>query len=216
MTHADRDASESAERYWRTIGADLPIEERRERIRRATTPASDATEPGYVDPFANLRADLAHVRERNQAAWDEIRRLRQGLWDVWAVLGHDTDGDTGPEAFIAGMGIDGLIRMVVEDARTWRRESEEDYDKDTMRLERKLADAIGERDSVMVELKANVRALADERARWKVSDAALREATERAEAAEAQVAELRRIVMQGGQDAASVRREAIAALAGDA
>lgn len=35
---------------------------------------------------------------------------------------------------------------------------------------------------------------------------------ERADAAEAKVAELRRIIMQGGQDAASVRRQAIAAL----
>jgi hypothetical protein len=89
------------------------------------------TEHDNADEVTRLRAEVERVRERNQAAWDEIRKVRQGLWDTWEALGYDTDGDTGPGALIAGMGVDGFIAMVVEDAATYRRESEEDYANDT-------------------------------------------------------------------------------------
>jgi hypothetical protein len=71
----------------------------------------------------------------------EVDRLRMGLWDAWVALGHDTDGDTGPGALIAGMGVDGFIAMVIRDAATWRKESEDDYANDTDRLEVRAREA---------------------------------------------------------------------------
>lgn len=65
---------------------------------------------------------------RTVGAWCRTVDVAQALWDTWAALGHDTDGDTGPGALIAGMGLGGFARMVVEDARKWREESESDYD----------------------------------------------------------------------------------------
>jgi hypothetical protein len=64
----------------------------------------------------------------------EVERLRQGLWDTWAAIGHDTDGDDGPQHWIAGMGVDSFISTVVRDAAAWRQQSEEDYDADTESL----------------------------------------------------------------------------------
>ena len=82
---------------------------------------------------AEIEAKTASLRAENE-------RLRQGLWGTWVALGHDTDGDTGPCALIAGMGVDGFIGVVVRDAATWRKESEDDYDADTSRLEAALAE----------------------------------------------------------------------------
>ena len=71
--------------------------------------------------------DVRAVVVRGLAAEDEVKRLRQGLWDTWAALGHDTDGDTGPGALISGMGVDGFIRMVIEDAKTVMAENDADW-----------------------------------------------------------------------------------------
>jgi hypothetical protein len=72
-------------------------------------------------------------------AWQEMAELfRKGLWDVWVALGHDTDGDTSPMPLIAGMGEEGFVRMVLQDATKWRQESEDDYDADTARLEAEI------------------------------------------------------------------------------
>jgi hypothetical protein len=113
---------------------------------------------------ADLGAEVENQRQSARTAWDvhaehvetmnrrllheqavaeerraENDRLRQGLWHTWAALGHDTDGDTGPGALIAGMGVDGFIGMVVRDATKWRQESEDDYDADTSRLEAEIS-----------------------------------------------------------------------------
>lgn len=41
------------------------------------------------------------IRQRNEAR-AERDVLAQAMWDAYAVLGFDTDGDTGPGAWIAG------------------------------------------------------------------------------------------------------------------
>lgn len=64
------------------------------------------------------------VRGAMSAADAEQAELRQALWDTWAALGHDTDGDTGPGAWIAGSGIENFARTVVADATEYRRECE--------------------------------------------------------------------------------------------
>lgn len=61
----------------------------------------------------------------------ENAALRQGLWDTWAALGYDTDGDTGPGAWIACSGVSNFIATVVKDAAEFRRQQEDDYDADT-------------------------------------------------------------------------------------
>lgn len=50
---------------------------------------------------------------------ERLRAYRQALWDIYAILGADTDGDTTPDA------VDGdLIALVVEMAQEFRA----DYD----------------------------------------------------------------------------------------
>lgn len=87
--------------------------------------------PTSTDAATGARVD----RDAELWAYDELSReavaLRQGLWDVWVALGHDTDGDTGPGAWIAGSGLDVWIAGVVRDAAEWRRQSEDDYAADT-------------------------------------------------------------------------------------
>lgn len=90
-------------------------------------------EEGWCYMCGDLAADIeAPALTRLRA---ECVLLTQALWDTWAALGHDTDGDTGPGALIAGMGLDGFAAMVVKDAATFREESERDYDNDISALE---------------------------------------------------------------------------------
>lgn len=55
---------------------------------------------------------------RSTAMWahDEIVRLRQGLWDVYAALGFDTDGDRTPAA-LAHPDIVTLVLAAANEAR---------------------------------------------------------------------------------------------------
>ena len=48
----------------------------------------------------------------------------QALWDVYRVLGFDTDGDEHPGALIGGMGPEGFAGVIVDAATSFR----EDYD----------------------------------------------------------------------------------------
>lgn len=50
----------------------------------------------------------------------EIARLRQGLWDVYAILGFDTDGDKTPESLASD-----IVKLVVDAAREHVAELEE-------------------------------------------------------------------------------------------
>lgn len=59
-----------------------------------------------------LHGEMSIDLERQQ---HEIDRLRQGLWDVYAILGGDTDGDPTPAA-LAG----DIVDLVLEEARQHR------------------------------------------------------------------------------------------------
>ena len=53
-------------------------------------------------PRVNDAEFIAHAqREDIPNLLAEVRRLRQGLWDVYGVLGGDTDGDPTPEALMS-------------------------------------------------------------------------------------------------------------------
>jgi hypothetical protein len=45
----------------------------------------------------------------------EVRRLRQGLWDIYAICGGDTDGDPTPAALVSD-----ILPLVTECARDLR------------------------------------------------------------------------------------------------
>jgi hypothetical protein len=70
-----------------------------------------------------------HAAERDLAV--------QALWDVYAALGFDTDGDKTPAARISGMGVAGFARSVVNAAAEHRREAESDYEADVAQAERR-------------------------------------------------------------------------------
>ena len=65
-----------------------------------------------------LEATNVLIRERDEAL-DEVVRLRQGIWDMMAALGLDTDGDSTPGAQMGD-----LAAMGVAFAKDWRK----DYD----------------------------------------------------------------------------------------
>ena len=50
---------------------------------------------------------------------DEVGRLRQGLWDVYRILGFDTDGQPTPVCITSD-----IVKLVVDAAQ----EAREDYD----------------------------------------------------------------------------------------
>lgn len=50
----------------------------------------------------------------------EIERLRQGLWDVYAALGFDTDGDPTPRS----LAYPDIVTLVLDAARDVRSEME--------------------------------------------------------------------------------------------
>lgn len=52
---------------------------------------------------------------------DEIEKYRQALWDVYRVLGFDTDGNETPRAVVSD-----LCKLVVDAAAEYRSESEFD------------------------------------------------------------------------------------------
>ena len=58
--------------------------------------------------YGELSSDI----ERRQ---HEIERLRQGLWDIFAALGGDTDGDPTPAALVGD-----IVELVMVEARELR------------------------------------------------------------------------------------------------
>ncbi len=61
------------------------------------------------------REDLAEMYQRTiderNSADAEVNRLRQGLWDVYTLLGGDTDGDATPKALVSD-----IVSLVVNEA----------------------------------------------------------------------------------------------------
>lgn len=87
----------------------------------------------YVWPLLNevnrLMSEAVQVDthiEETEAQADQIAAINdiysQALWDVYAALGCDTDGDATPRALISGMGPEGFARMVVQEAKDYRAE----------------------------------------------------------------------------------------------
>jgi hypothetical protein len=65
----------------------------------------------------------------------------QGLWDAFAALGYDTDGDPTPAAAIGGMGSTGFVESILRDVREYRLGSEKDYE-----------EVVAERDALRAQL----------------------------------------------------------------
>lgn len=66
----------------------------------------------------------------------EIDRLRQGLWDVYRILGFDTDGDPTPSGLVTD------IVKVVTEAATEARKDYDDACYEIATLEARLEDAV--------------------------------------------------------------------------
>lgn len=81
------------------------------------TPASVTTPRGRHAP------DVALYRGEPAVTY-----LADALWDCWAHTGADLDGDTGPGAIIAGMGLRGFAEVVVEAVRELRCDYQEALD----------------------------------------------------------------------------------------
>lgn len=60
---------------------------------------------------------VSELEHRLVVADEKVGRLTQAMFDGWAALGFDTDGDTGPGAMIAGAGLDGWISWWLRDVR---------------------------------------------------------------------------------------------------
>lgn len=58
---------------------------------------------------------------RRQHVIDEIRSLRQALWEIYGILGYDTDGDKSPDHLIFPT----LEKLVVDAAKEFRAEYDE-------------------------------------------------------------------------------------------
>lgn len=58
-----------------------------------------------------------------EEAIEQIDSLRQALWDVYAELGFDTDGDKTPAAIVGDLG-----QMVVDAAKEYRKDNDEGLD----------------------------------------------------------------------------------------
>lgn len=65
------------------------------------------------------------LRDRLALSTTPAADLTDALWQCAVLSGMDTDGDTGPGALIAGMGVEGFARMVVEEVRRLRESYEE-------------------------------------------------------------------------------------------
>lgn len=88
-----------------------------------------ACSPSVVSALVQRTRD-AEFRAEVQAgslaqAARELAELKQAMWDGWAILGFDTDGDTGPGAMIAGMGLSGWVQSWLRDIRQARLDADE-------------------------------------------------------------------------------------------
>lgn len=73
------------------------------------------------DPIAASMARLECNACTGRSA--EIERLRQGLWDVYRVLGFDTDGDETPRSLASD-----IVKLVVDAAKEHRADCEAEID----------------------------------------------------------------------------------------
>lgn len=80
------------------------------------TPAPAAPRGRHAPDVVLYRGDLA------------VAYLADALWSIYATSGADTDGDTGPGAIIAGMGLRGYAEVVVEAVRELRNDYQEALD----------------------------------------------------------------------------------------
>lgn len=62
--------------------------------------------------------DAAFVAFKIDSLRTEIERLRQGLWDVYAALGFDTDGDPTPRS----LAYPDIVTLVLNAAKEMRQE----------------------------------------------------------------------------------------------
>ena len=87
---------------------------------------------------AELRAEVERLHRLVGASTTWTREayaardaLAQAAWDAMTALGQDTDGDTTPAALIAGMGHQGLARVLVQFAGQARLDYDESLEEST-------------------------------------------------------------------------------------
>lgn len=120
-TSADRDAYEGAREDlldWKRRALKAEDELRKEcettaQLTRAL--ANEVNGPTFMGE-PSLRTDASRLLAEKEG---ELKRMRQGLWDVYAALGCDTDGDPTPIALVSD-----IVELVVSAAK----EARQDYD----------------------------------------------------------------------------------------
>lgn len=90
-----------------------------------------------------LKIERAVLRETLDEALADRDAAHQALWDVYAALGYDTDGDKTPAADIAGSGPEPFCQMVVDAAKEHQHDAETEYDIDTAALRAERDAAVG-------------------------------------------------------------------------
>ena len=106
---------------------------------------SDTRPPEALrEALERLDFDTDRDREMVRAALASTPEpdLTRTLWEIAILTGMDTDGDTGPGAMIAGMGVAGFARAIVEEVRRLRESYDECLAEPDLDVER-LARAYG-------------------------------------------------------------------------
>ncbi len=108
--------------------------------------ALSRTVPLTGTDIEELRNAIPTLIERVREAEAESLTLRQAMWQGWADLGFDTDGDSGPGAYIAAMGLDGWIQSWLRDIRQSEKDWQDGEDEllerlDLLRVEKVAAEA---------------------------------------------------------------------------
>jgi hypothetical protein len=102
-----------------TQGADKPYEVYAEFRGELAKACHQEAMRSLLDAHDDATRLLAESQAHNAKLEAQVERLRQGLWDVYAALGCDTDGDPTPVALVSD-----IVELVVNAAKEARR----DYD----------------------------------------------------------------------------------------
>lgn len=72
------------------------------------------------DEILRLNDDLRATEDAAEIAEEEVKRLRQGIWEAYAALGFDTDGQATPEALVSD-----IVALIVNAAMEFRKDYDE-------------------------------------------------------------------------------------------
>lgn len=96
------------------------------RVVVTAAPTEGTSQPAHEAPASARREVSIATDDDPSELADPPRSINTAktLWEILVLTGYDTDGDTGPEALIAGMGWDGYVGVVRDEVKRLR----EDYD----------------------------------------------------------------------------------------